>query len=277
MTAQGTIKIMAYRCLFVLIGLLGLGQTGFVVPVKSETIVPIIDAATGQLYGGVSGNNWLSAEDTEDFVKKKLIFHAYARDGSFLQNTTMHSAQTSEGCSNPTFLPKESLPQNAVTLVGAPWNAALRKPRELDTSSPIYREALTFWLREQGVDDLQPNLSQLWRIDLEGDGRDEVLIAAVRHRGSETSTQAGDYSLLLLRKLIDGVVVTFPVILDFFLEICIAECALEQHEIISVLDLNGDGKLEIITRSSGYESITQTVFSIEDFRIKKRLEWTCGS
>lgn len=132
-------------------------------------------------------------------------------------------------------------------------------------------------MQEQGVDDSQPYLSQLWRIDLEGDGRDEVLIAAVRYRGSVTSTQAGDYSLLLLRKLIDGVVVTFPVILDFFSETYIAKCALERHEIINVLDLNGDGKLEIITKSSGYESITQTIFSIEDFRIKKRLEWTCGS
>lgn len=277
MTAQATIKIMAYRSLFVLIGLFGLGETGFVVPVKSETIVPIIDAATGQLYGGVSGNNWLSAENTEVFVKNKLNFRVYSKDGNFLRNTTLYPVQTSEICSNPAFRPKESLPQNSVTLVGAPWNAASRKPRELDRSSPIYRQALTSWLREQGVDDSQPNLSQLWRIDLEGDGRDEVLIAAARHRGSETSTQAGDYSLLLLRKLIDGVVVTFPVILDFFSETCIAECALERHEIINVLDLNGDGKLEIITKSSGYESITQTIFSIEDFRIKKRLEWTCGS
>lgn len=62
MTAQGTTKTMSYRYFFVLIGLLGLGETGFVVPVKSETIVPIIDADTGQLYGGVAGNNWFSAE-----------------------------------------------------------------------------------------------------------------------------------------------------------------------------------------------------------------------
>jgi hypothetical protein len=268
---------MTHRYLLALLGLLGCGIAGFAAPVESQTAAPIVDAASGQLYGAASATGWLSAQDAVALVKKDLQFSVYAGDGSLLNKTKLSAVQSSEVCSNPTYRAKGSLPERAVTLVAASWNAAPRRPGELDRGSPVYREALTLWLREQGIDDPQPVLSQLWRVDLEGDGRDEVLMAAARHRGSETSTEAGDYSVLLLRQLAGDNVVTVPIRSDVFRETCIAECALERHEVIGVLDLNGDGRLEIISKSAGYESTTQAVYSVEGDSVTKRLEWFCGA
>ncbi len=270
---------MRYRYLLVLSWLAGFGTASYADPGKPAVIAPIVDANSGQLYGAASGANWLPAPDAAAFVKNGLVFRVYASDGNFLKKVTLSKARTSEVCANPTYRPdhKASLPPRAATLVGAPWDAAPRRPSVLDRNSPVYREAVSAWLREQGINDPKPTLSQLWRIDLEGDGRDEVLVAASRQRGSATSTMAGDYSVLLLRKLVGDKVATLPIASSLYPEACIAECALAVHEIFGTLDLNGDGRLEIITKSSAYESTTQAVHSVDGSRVAKRLEWTCGS
>lgn len=270
---------MTYPRLFALIWLIGFGTAGHADPIKPKVVVPIVDADSGQLYGAASGTDWLPARDAETSIKQGLVFRVYANDGAFLKKTALSRVQTSEICSNPTYRPRKKalLPPRAATLVGAPWDAAPRRPSALDRDSPVYREAVSGWLRDQGIDDPKPVLSQLWRIDLEGDGRDEVLIAASRHRGSATSTASGDYSVLLMRKLAGDNVVTIPIKSDIYPEACIAECALAVHEVFGALDLNGDGHLEIIIKSSAYESITQAVHSVNDARVVKRLEWTCGS
>ena len=271
---------MRYRhFLFMLSWLVGCGAVSHADPIKPTVVAPIVDANSGQLYGAAAGTNWLPARDVEAFMKKGVVFRVYANDGSFLKKTTLSKVRTSEVCANPTYRPgnKASLPPRSATLVGAPWDAAPRRPVALDRNSLVYREAVSAWLREQGIHDPKPTLSQLWRIDLEGDGRDEVLVAASRHRGSATSTVAGDYSVLLLRKLVGDKVAAIPIESNIYPEACIAECALAVHEIFGTLDLNGDGRLEIITKSSAYESTTQAVHSVDGSRVAKRLEWNCGS
>ena len=270
---------MMYRYLWVLPWLIGFGAASHADPSKPAVVAPIVDANSGQLYGAASGTHWLPARDAEAFMKKGLAFRVYASDGNFLQKATLSKGRTSEVCANPTYRPshKAWLPPRSATLVGAPWDAAPRRPSVLDRNSPVYREAVSAWLREQGINDPKPTLSQLWRIDLEGDGRDEVLVAASRHRGSATSTVAGDYSVLLLRKLVGDKVATLPIESNLYPEACIAECALAVHEAFGALDLNGDKQLEIITKSSAYESTTQAVHEVDGTRVAKRLEWTCGS
>ena len=269
---------MIYRPLLVLIGLIGLGQVGHADPTKSATVAPIVDVASGQLYGAAVGNDWMTARDAEKFVKKNSVFHVYTNDGLFLKKTMLSRVKTSEICSNPTYRPKNTaLPPRSTTLVGTTWNAAPRQPKLLDKESSLYREFVSIWLRDQGIDDPKPTLSQLWRIDLEGDGHEEVFIAASRHRGSETSTMSGDYSILLMRKLVGDEVNTIPLKSEIYPEACIAECALAVHEIIGTLDLNGDGALEIIVKSSDYESTTQAIYSVNDTHVEKKLEWVCGS
>jgi hypothetical protein len=270
---------MTYRHLFALLWLTGFGTAAHADPIKPTVVAPVVDASSGQLYGAASGTGWLPARDAEAFMKKGLTFRVYANDGSFLQKRALTRVRTSEICANPTYRPgnKASLPPRSATLVGAPWDAAPRKPSALDQNNPAYREAVSGWLRDRGINDPKPILSQLWRIDLEGDGRAEVLIAASRHRGSATSTASGDYSVLLMRKLAGDNVVTMPIKSDLYPEACIAECALAVHEVFGALDLNGDGHLEIIVKSSAYESITQAIHSVDDARVVKRLEWSCGS
>lgn len=271
---------MMYRYLLALSWLVGSGAASHAAdPIKPTVVAPIVDAKSGQLYGAASGAGWLPARDAEAFMKKGLVFRAYANDGSFLKKATLSKVRTSEVCANPTYRPdnKASLPPRSATLVSAPWDAAPRRPSALDRNSRVYREAVSGWLRDQGINDPKPALSQLWRIDLEGDGRDEVLVAASRHRGSATSTVAGDYSVLLMRKLAGDKVATIPIESNIYPEACIAECALAVHKVFGTLDLNGDGRLEIITKSSAYESTTQAVHAVDGTHVAKRLEWVCGS
>lgn len=269
-------KLLALQCVFfcLLLCLVGLAR----IAQGSDALTPIVDVASGQLYGAVSGTDWLPAEDAAAQIKQNLTGFAYTSAGVLLSETTLSQVETNEICSNPTYRPTGSALPQAATWVGAAWDAAPRKPIVLKPDSAVYRKLVATWLREQGITDAQPKLSQLWRVDLEGDGRDEVLMAAARHRGSATSTAAGDYSILLLRKLIDDQdVATLAIYSNIYPEECIAECALATHEIVGALDFNGDGSLEIISKSMDYESVSQAIHSLEGTQLEKRLDWFCGS
>jgi len=265
--------------LFMLIAVLSMGQLCLADQTAPATAVPIVDAQSGQLYGAVAGTHWLAAEKATALMEKDLIFRAYASDGTLLGETKLSKVETSEICSNPTYQAnKAKLRDQVATLIGPSWKATPSKPQIFDPKNPTYQKLVAAWLQKQGIDDPQPELTQLWRIDLDGDHREEVLIAASRHRGSATSTSAGDYSILLLRKLVNSNdVVTLPIQSEIYPEECIAECALATHEIIGLLDFNNDGSLEIISRSTAYESYSQSIYVIENNRVEKQLEWFCGA
>ena len=77
------------------------------------------------------------------------------------------------------------------------------------TSQAAYVQAAVAALADLGVDDPSPELVQLLRTDFEGDGVDEVLIVAERLSDPDTLfAQPGDYSVLLLRQVVDEQVVT---------------------------------------------------------------------
>ena len=96
-------------------------------------------------------------------------------------------------------------------------------------------------------------------------GGEAVVVSRAAGNVTEVLRQVGDK------------VATLPIESNLYPEACIAECALAVHEAFGALDLNGDKQLEIITKSSAYESTTQAVHEVDGTRVAKRLEWTCGS
>ena len=97
--------------------------------------------------------------------------------------------------------------------------------------------------------------------------------------GFKTSAR-GDYSVVLLRKLIDGVVHTFtlassvetqdmennPPIFDF----------LTRHNFQTVLDINRDGIQEIILSGFGYEFDSISVYAWQNDTPIEVINWGCG-
>jgi hypothetical protein len=124
-----------------------------------------------------------------------------------------------------------------------------------DTPPAVYVSIVAEFLAARDVIDPEPDLLQVIRTDLEGDGVDEILIAAQRNTSGTFTHANGDYSVLLLRKIVQGNVET-AVIDAYFAEDLVEPPPFPTFiwkRLSAVADLNGDGKMEIVFESGYYE------------------------
>jgi len=121
----------------------------------------------------------------------------------------------------------------------------------------------------------EPDLFQQVIVDLEGDSTDEVIIVA-KQVADDLFAQPGDYSVVLLRKVIDGEWHTA------ILETSLAEANspyILSHSIAAVADLNGDGKMEIAVDAAYYEGAGTTAYEYinDDLGPEAVLSGGCGA
>src|SRR4029077_6214122 len=97
------------------------------------------------------------------------------------------SAEVEDVCPDTlsvTFAPK---PEKGVIALAAPWNALPRKPRTADTTQKVYVDAVRDFLKGRGIAEPKVKIKSIIRIDLDGDGEDEVLISATNYFSSDDS------------------------------------------------------------------------------------------
>jgi hypothetical protein len=163
-----------------------------------------------------------------------------------------------------------------VIAVSANWHALPRTPSVLSTQQWVYRDLVAKWLRAQGIVDPLVNITQILRVDLEGDKTDEVLIAANLLRGDGASARPGDYSVVLLRKIMKGEVQSIPVVEEYYFTGCVGECTPAAHRVAALLDMNGDGVIEIVLAWRDYKRRGKTVYRVEGGDVRNVLSWACG-
>jgi len=74
-----------------------------------------------------------------------------------------------------------SKPKDGVIGLAAAWNALPRKPLIADASQSVYVEAVRDFLKSHGIADPQVRITPILRVDLDGDGEEEVLISATNY------------------------------------------------------------------------------------------------
>lgn len=182
--------------------------------------------------------------------------------------------------------------------IACQWDVQPRLPEPLPLNSQVYRDIVKRFLASQGLNIEQPVLSQLFRIDLEGDGVDEVLVCAqniavrgeacfeadkplAKGTGLPGAAQPGAYSVLLLRKLADGKVAELP--LHVFVS-SKGSAPVDDDwtppvvgRFYQTADLNGDGVLEIIAGTAFYEGYNYRVFEVKGGNVRQVLSCGAGS
>lgn len=136
------------------------------------------------------------------------------------------------------------------------------------------------FLKNQGIKEPKVKIERILRVDLEGDGEDEVLISATNYFSNDdsvpSSAPAGSYSVVLLRRVVAGKLQT---------QLIAGEVhpnakhfnAPKYYNVIATLDLDGDGKLEVIVQSGYYEGGATTIYRCEPAKIKALLSVECGA
>src|SRR5213078_4953496 len=136
-----------------------------------------------------------------------------------------------------------------------------RKPKVIDTTQKAYVDVVRDFLETKEIDQPKVKIDNILRVDLDGDGEEEVLISATNYFRKDESvpmrSPAASYSMVLLRRVVAGKVETQLVEGEFHPKAYVRKedsfDAPNAYKVIAVLDLDGDGKMEIVVSSRYYE------------------------
>lgn len=234
---------------------------------------PIVDVVYDYLFGGCVNGKWV---DGEKLVKKVVGGEEYRiySPSAFLGIGRGSKAKMPTEEEGPDYCPSVeiSLPKaakaysatDAIIGIAGTWNALPRLPRAQNTKQPVYQRVVREWLDTHGLKKSGVQITQIMRIDLDGDGAEEVIICARQpgHEQTEVSVHVGYYSCILLRKMVKGAVRTIPIEEQRIIKN--EEWNMPYyHTLASILDVNGDGNMEVITRSQYYEGNTLIIHEIK--------------
>jgi hypothetical protein len=160
--------------------------------------------------------------------------------------------------------------------VSGDWPVLPRTPESFPTDTPVYLETVAGWLTDQAPSQPIVVINKIWRVDLEGDGVDEVIIDASRFaEASGHNVEPRDYSVILMRKVSGNDVVRLEIVGDYYGEA--AENAFPlSYSLEFVGDLNGDGVMEIVVGISRWEGMGVMVFEVNGTNVVLALSVMCS-
>lgn len=224
----------------------------FEVSAQSE-IVPIAEMNINGLLGGVKDGKFVDAKTTFEQAKGKKSYSVYSTTDKTATLEVEVSAP-SEPCEDFYRANPDLDYIEGVAVGGNPgWNLLPRATKWMDKKSATYVKAASDALRTKGIINKAPKIRELYRVDLEGDGQEEILYSVTSYEGDiQPRAKKGDYSFVMLRKIVGGKVQNTIVTGDFVTK-KIDFGAPSEYRISSIIDLNGDGKMEIIIYGAYYE------------------------
>jgi hypothetical protein len=237
----------------------------------------IVEVKEGCVIGGVQDHRWVAAEKVEKLVKAPLTLELY----TIANHETLTFVSEEEECHLGWKAQSGAELNGGVAIQSPNWNPMPRKPRAIDTHDPAYLNVVRAILLSAGLKKPEVNITEGYKIDLDGDGQDESIIVAghAQHGVSELSgvgreVAAGDYALVLIRKIVKGQVQTIFVVKDIRRGANTGGL-LRGYHISSIADLNGDGRMEIALYSAYYEGSSSDIFDLNGTKLTAVLGCGC--
>lgn len=230
-----------------------------------ESVAPIYDHFTGYLLGGVQDNRWVDVGTTVAALSGGETYRVYT--GSGLAGTATGSAPEKRGGVCPgTILSLSPAPEIEMSLgFGGDWDPAPRTPA-IGDGTAVHRDAVASLLAQHGVDvdPIEVNVAQVWTVDVDNDGHAEEIIQAARLKdgGATPAVDAGDYAVIAMMKQTDNGLRTVAVAINAFPEA--QDLAYPwRYYVPNILDLDGDGRLELVVSGARFEGAQTTVYVVD--------------
>lgn len=276
---------MKYFSILILIFSLNLG-------VYSQNEIVVI-AHNNYLVGAVQNGKW--SNDTEDITNAKKTTKFIGFDS--FKNTKpsdIYGTPYELGCGSIFFyfgkttdVPEkiyEAKSLKPVLALGANanWNPLPRVPKKLDLTNKTYQKIALDFLQTKGIKINRVKLENAFSIDLEGDGTDEIFLEATTYKDKDgdiyfPSARAGDYSFVLMRKVINGKPKDFLIEGEFSPKKPEIADYISEFDLSAFADLNGDGKMEVILKGLySYGGESTEIFESNNNNLKEVLSEECG-
>ena len=269
---------------------------GFLAPIGAAAVSaadmhPIIEIETGYFFGGSENGKWIKADQAAKSTGKKTTYHVYGLTRQTSEITAGKPKSVDEPCPDTLMVSLSPKPEDGLIGLAATWNALPRKPIIADATQSVYVEAVGDFLKARGIADPKVRITRILRVDLEGDGQEEVLISATNYSNGGNTTdssaapfpdapirapQRGSYSIVILQRLVDRNVQTQLLAGEVYAKAG-ESVAPNVYNVAAVLDLNGDGKLEVIVHSFYYEGGETTIYRCQPDQIEAVLSVDCGA
>ena len=182
---------------------------------------PIVEVQTGYLFGATKDGKWLKSEEAAKALPGETTYHVYGLTQSLGEaKGAKPKPAEEEVCSDVLTVSLSPSPDKGAIALAAPWNALPRKVQILDATQQVYVDAASDFLKTKGIEKPKVKIDNIIRVDLDGDGEEEVFISATnyfeKYEGAPMRSPAGSYSMVLLRRLVAGKVETQLVEGEFY-------------------------------------------------------------
>src|SRR6266480_3303792 len=173
---------------------------------------PIVEVQSGYLFGAISDGKWIKADETAKLIGDETTYRVYGLTQALGDAKGDKPKSEGEPCEETLAVSLSPKPEKGVIAIAAPWNALPRKPQVIDPTQKTYIEAVRDFLKTKGIGQPEVKIDNILRVDLDGDGEEEVLISATNYFRKDESvpmrSPAASYSMVLLRRVVAGKVET---------------------------------------------------------------------
>jgi hypothetical protein len=250
---------------------------------------PIVEVQSGYLFGAISDGKWIKADETAKLIGDETTYRVYGLTQALGEAKAGKSKLEDVPCEETLFVELSPKPEKGLIAIAASWNALPRTPKVLDTTQKAYVDAVRDFLKTKGIEQPKVKIDNILRVDLDGDGEEEVLISATNYFSKDghvpMRSPAGSYSMVLVRRVVAGKLETQLVEGEFHPKAYPGKGTDEdasfdapnRYKVIGTFDLNGDRKLEIVVHSQYYEGEMTTIYQYDPNKSEAVLSVGCGA
>lgn len=277
---------------WMVIGLIGLGLSASAQPHGAYPILAQPPGFDGppDLLGVVVDGQFREGEEAVRRLKGGESYRVVSGAGAFGQAKGGRPVSSGEPCAENHSLTLTPKPKNDRWWIAttATWNLQPRTVTALDVRNPTYVGVVRDYLEEAGLPNADVQIKRLLRVDLEGDKQDEVIIVARKFAERDdplyppVNDQKGDYSVVLVRKIVRGTLTTIDLGTDVTQDDPDPNSTepphiANQYDLPLVMDLNGDGRMELVEWSAYYEGYGLSVLEWSGTRFRVMVSSGCGA
>lgn len=244
-----------------------------------------VDDEKTDVIGVLEGSKWVKPDvlSSGSVAKiksglKTVMFNIKGNVGKAMSGGSLEAGQCdwnrTTGISTPVKL-------DATTYaIDAAWNPTPREFKVLPTNNATYLAAVKAELAKFKAP--KPvRITQIVQADLDNDKQLEVLIVAQSSDNVYAMQNTGDYSLVMVRKIVAGKVQTF--FLDrYYIEKGydpVTDTGAQQgqtNQISAIADIDGNGSMEVFLEDTVWEGYGVSVHGWNGKGFTKQLDWGCG-
>jgi hypothetical protein len=239
----------------------------------------IIDVCDGYLAGFYYNGNYHNTDSAKLLLKGGELYNLYGLKGFI--DTARGNAPENRDAACPATMNisvnyKSEAGAEVIGITGT-WDAYPKSLKFCSRYLQTYIDITSGLLHDFGLKDPYVELTSVIQTDLDGDGIDESIISATHYeKGFGSDATADDYSVVFVRKLIGGKMENIVINGDFYPHSEEFGAPLK-FTLACVLDIDGDGTYEIITREEYYEGTAVSVYKINGNKAERVLKMGCGT